>query len=489
VQLQALLAGIGRARVASDPEVDVTSLTHDSRRVSPGALFACIPGERTDGHDHAPAAVAAGAIALLVERRLGLGVPEVEVASTRAVLGPIASNFYDDPSATLRCLGVTGTNGKTTVCHLLEAIATSAGQRTGLVGTTGARIAGVELALEHTTPEAPELQALLARMRDDRVTTVAMEVSSHALAQQRVDGTRFAAICFTNLSHDHLDFHGDETRYFEAKARLFSERFASVAAVNVDDEHGRTLQQQAAAAGLDVIEYSLSREGAAVHARDVQLADDGARFTLVDARVGEEADVHLGLVGRHNVANALAAAATARAIALPFESVVTGLGAVTHVPGRLEAVDAGQGFSVFVDYAHTPDALAHAIDAVRTVTDGGRVLVVVGCGGDRDRVKRPEMGAIASTEADVAIITSDNPRSESAEAIAEQMLAGVPPGNDVTVELDRRVAIRSAITAAGSGDVVLIAGKGHETGQTAGDVTVPFDDRVVAREEIEAACS
>ncbi len=365
MQLQALLAGISGARIAGDPEVDVTSLTHDSRRVSPGSLFACIPGERTDGHDHAPAAVAAGAIALLVERRLGLGVPEVEVASTRAVLGPIAANFYDDPSATLRCLGVTGTNGKTTVCHFLEAIAASAGERTGLAGTTGARIAGVEIPLDHTTPEAPELQALLARMRDDGVTTVAMEVSSHALAQQRVDGTHFAAICFTNLSHDHLDFHGDEARYFEAKARLFSERFASVGAVNADDERGREIGERGVAAGLDVIEYSLSREGAAVHAQDVQLAEDGARFTLVDTRVDRQAGVRIGLVGRHNVANALAAAATARAIDLPFDAVVTGLGAVTHVPGRLEAVDAGQDFGVYVDYAHTPDALAHAIDAAR----------------------------------------------------------------------------------------------------------------------------
>jgi UDP-N-acetylmuramoyl-L-alanyl-D-glutamate--2,6-diaminopimelate ligase len=490
VHLQALLADIDVERVDGDPAVDVTSLAYDSRRVTPGSLFACVPGEHTDGHDHAADAVAAGSVALLVERPLRLGVTEVGVPSTRAAIGPIAARFYDEPSAALRCLGVTGTNGKTTVCHFLEAIAEAAGERTGLIGTTGARIAGLELPLAHTTPEATDLQTLLATMRDAAVTTVAMEVSSHALAQHRVDGTRFAAACFTNLSHDHLDFHGDEPTYFEAKARLFTDGFTKAAAVNVDDEHGRVVAGRAAAAGLDVIECSLTREGAAVHARDLQLTDAGATFVLVDERAGAEATVRTVLVGRHNVANALAAAATARAAALPFDAVVAGLGAVARVPGRLEAVDAGQDFAVFVDYAHTPDALASAIEAARGVAGTGRVLVVFGCGGDRDPAKRPLMGKVAASSADVAIITSDNPRSERAADIADEMLAGVAEGAKVTIELDRRVAIRGALDAATTGDVVLIAGKGHETGQTSGDITVPFDDRAVARELLEeTSCS
>jgi len=487
VLLQALLADIDEERVDGDPAVDVTSLTADSRRVTPGSLFACIPGEHTDGHEHAAAAVDAGAVALLVERPLHLGVSEARVASTRAAIGPLAARFHDFPSAAMRCLAVTGTNGKTTVCHLLTAIAGEAGERAGSIGTTGATIGDRDVPLGHTTPEATELQALLARMRSEGVTTVAMEVSSHALAQHRVDATRFAAACFTNLSHDHLDYHGDEAAYLEAKLRLFTDAFTRVAAVNVDDEHGRTIASRAGAGGLDVIEYSLSRERAAVHARDLELLRDGARFTLVDRRAGAQAVVRTRIVGLHNVANALAAAATARAAAVPFEAVAGGLGRVVRVPGRFEAIEAGQDFSVFVDYAHTPDALMHAIAAARAVAGSGRVLVVFGCGGDRDRAKRPRMAEVASGSADVSVITSDNPRSELAADIADEVLAGVLPGADVTVELDRRAAIRAAIDGATGGDVVLIAGKGHETGQTTGGASVPFDDRVVAREELEAS--
>ena len=279
-------------------------------------------------------------------------------------------------------------------------------------------------------------------------------------------------------------------RYFEAKARLFSDRFASVGAVNADDERGREIGQRAIAAGLDVIEYSLSREGAAVHARDVQLVDDGARFTLVDTRVDGQADVRIGLVGRHNVANALAAAATARAIDMPFDAVVTGLGAVTHVPGRLEAVDAGQDFGVYVDYAHTPDALAHAHRrgadgrGRRVVSSWSSAAAVTATARSGRRWARSRRRRPTSRSSPRTTRGRSRPRRSP-----RQMLEGVAPGTDVTVELDRRVAIRSAVAAAASGDVVLIAGKGHETGQTAGGVTVPFDDRVVAREEIEAACS
>jgi len=487
VQLQELLVDVDVTRVDGDPGVDVTSVEHDSRRVAPGSLFACIPGEQTDGHDHASEAVAAGAVALLVERTVGAGVTEVHVENVREAIGPIAARFFGRPSLALRCLGVTGTNGKTTVCHLLEGVASAAGDRAGVIGTVGARIAGAEVPMAHTTPEATELQALLARMRDAGVATVAMEVSSHALAQHRVDGTRFAAACFTNLSHDHLDFHGDVDSYLAAKARLFTRELSDIAAVNADDEAASAIVRHAADAGLEIIEYSATRDDTDVHARGIEVVEHGVRFTLVDRRAGAEAHVSCGLVGRHNVDNALAAAATARAVQIPFDAVVAGLEAVQQVPGRLERVDAGQDFSVFVDYAHTPSALERALDAARALADEHRVIVVIGCGGDRDHAKRPLMGAAATRGADVAIITSDNPRSERAADIADAMVAGAVPGSNPVVELDRRAAIRLAIEVARPGDVVLIAGKGHETGQTIGHRTVPFDDREVARALLQEA--
>lgn len=487
MQLQELLVDVDVLRVDGDPGVDVTSVEHDSRRVVAGALFACIPGAHTDGHDHAEEAVAAGAVALLVERPVGAGATEVRVAQVRPAIGPIAARFFGRPSLALRCLGVTGTNGKTTVCHLLEGVAIAAGHRAGVIGTVGARIAGAEVVMEHTTPEATELQALLARMRDAGVATVAMEVSSHALAQHRVDGTRFAAACFTNLSHDHLDFHGDVDSYLDAKARLFTSELSDIAAVNADDEAAREIARRAADAGLEVIAFSATRDDADLYARDIEVLDDGVRFTLVDRRADAEAHVACGLVGRYNVDNALAAAATARAVQIPFDAVVAGLEAVQRVPGRLERVDAGQDFSVFVDYAHTPSALERALDAARTLAGEHRVIVVIGCGGDRDHAKRPLMGAAATRGADVAIITSDNPRSERAADIADAMVAGAVPGSNPIVELDRRAAIRQAIEAARPGDVVLIAGKGHETGQTIGHRTVPFDDREVARTLLQEA--
>lgn len=487
VRLQALLADVEVTRLLGDPGVDVEAVTHDSRRVRRGAMFACIVGDRADGHEHAGEAVDAGAVALLVERPLGLPVMEAEVPSVRAALGPVAARFHGDPSASLQCLGVTGTNGKTTTTYLLEAIARAAGQRVGLIGTTGARIDGQSVSLEHTTPEASELQALLARMRDAGVATVAMEVSSHALAQHRVDGTHFAAVCFTNLSHDHLDFHGDVDAYFDAKARLFDPAFTNAAAVNTDDAHGRRLAERSMRAGVDVVTYSAEGREADVSARDVSLAITGTTFTLVDTRVDRTDRVRCALLGRHNVSNALSAAATARAVDMAFDDVVAGLGGVALVPGRLERIDAGQPFAVLVDYAHTPDALDHALRAARDLAGSHRVLVVVGCGGDRDRSKRPAMGEVASRAADVAIITSDNPRSERASDIADAMVAGATGGARLLVELDRRAAIRASLVDAGPGDVVVIAGKGHETGQTAGEITVPFDDRTVARQELGAS--
>ena len=493
---QHLVDGLAGAELSGDPSVEVTDLTHDSRRVTPGACFACIPGALVDGHTFAADAVAAGAVALLTERPLGLaatpGLAEACVPSVRAALGPLAARFHGDPSAAVRCLGITGTNGKTTTTFLLEAIAVAAGERTAVIGTVGARLGDETIrisggASEHTTPEADDLQALLAHMRDAGAGVVAMEVSSHALDQHRIDGTRFAAVCFTNLTHEHLDYHGTLAKYFEAKAALFDSRFAPAAAVNIDDEYGRALV--ARLHEIDdapvVLTYGTAAD-AQVRATDVVYGALGNSFVFVDTRTGTSAPVASPLVGEFNVANALAAGTTALAAGFTFDTVIAGLDAQLTVPGRMERVDAGQPFTVLVDYAHTPDALGRALAAARDIADG-RVVVVFGCGGDRDAAKRPLMGEAAGRGADVVFVTSDNPRSEDPHEIAAAALAGVEAaGASATVELDRRSAVAAALRAAAPGDVVLVAGKGHESGQTTGGITVPFDDRVVAREALGA---
>jgi UDP-N-acetylmuramoyl-L-alanyl-D-glutamate--2,6-diaminopimelate ligase len=485
VRLHDLLDGLDVSERRGVLDVDVRSVVHDSRDVRPGALFACVPGAVTDGHAHAAAAVDAGAVALLVERILPLEVPQARVASVRRVLGPVAARFHGTPSEAMRVIGVTGTNGKTTTTYLLDAIGRAHGERTGVVGTVGTRIGEHELPPGRTTPEATDLQALLATMRGAGVRLVAIEVSSHALDQHRVDGTRFASVAFTNLSHEHLDYHGTMEAYFEAKARLFDTAFAPAAAVALDDAHGAALYGRARRAGLDTWSFSARDRGADVLARDARFGRDGTTFVLESSRDGLSVPVALSLVGPYNVQNALAAAAAALAAGIPFAAVVDGLSAPVVVPGRLERVDAGQGFTVLVDYAHTPDALARVLDAARVLAGaGGAVALVFGCGGDRDRSKRPLMGEVAARLADRAYLTSDNPRSEEPAAIAADVLAGAPADRPPVVELDRRAAIRLALREAAPGDVVVIAGKGHEPGQTASGVTVPFDDRVVAREEL-----
>jgi UDP-N-acetylmuramoyl-L-alanyl-D-glutamate--2,6-diaminopimelate ligase len=486
-----LLDGLDVLAIDGDPEVDVRSVVHDSRNAVPGALFACIRGSVTDGHAHAAAAVAAGAVALLVEEHVDVDdhVTQARVASVRRVLGQLAARLHGSPSQALRVLGVTGTNGKTTVTHVLQAIATAHGERSGRIGTLGTVIDGVTEPPVHTTPEATELQASLARMRDAGVGTVAMEVSSHALDQFRVDGTVFAAVCFTNLSRDHLDFHHTMDEYFEAKARLFDGGFSRHVAVGIDDAYGRVLRDRALASGLDVCTYALEDASADVRAEAVECTADHTRFALVSVRDDREVVIESStLLGDFNVTNMLAAAATARAGGLPFDAIAAGLRSPIHVPGRFERVDSGGDFAVIVDYAHTPDALEHVLSAARMLTRfDGEVAVVYGCGGDRDRTKRPLMGAAAARLADRAYLTSDNPRSEDPAAIAADVLTGVGADRRPVVELDRRLAIRRALADAGRGDVVVIAGKGHEPGQTVGDVTRPFDDRAVAREELQAA--
>jgi UDP-N-acetylmuramoyl-L-alanyl-D-glutamate--2,6-diaminopimelate ligase len=487
VRLHDLLDGLDVLEVRGSADVDVETVVSDSRASRPGSLFACVPGSTTDGHVHAPAAVANGAVALLVERILPLEVVQVRVASVRRAVGPMAARALGEPSRSLRVLGVTGTNGKTTTAYLLDAIARAAGDTTGLIGTIETRIGEVTSAPEHTTPEAADLQQLFARMRDAGVRTAAMEESSHALDQFRVDGTRFAAVCFTNLSQDHLDYHGSMDQYFEAKARLFTDAFTDRAAINVDDAHGALLAERARNAGVEVFTYSVAHGD--VHATDVTSNRNGSRF---DVRWpdGAHAAITTTLAGPFNVENAIAAATTARLAGFGIDAIAEGLTQSAVVPGRMERIDAGQPFTVLVDYAHTPDALERVLSAARSLTTpGGRIVLVYGCGGDRDRGKRPLMGAAAARGADIAFLTSDNPRSEAPEAIVADVLAGVSPSSHPIVETDRRVAIHDALREARAGDVVVIAGKGHESGQTIGGETHPFDDRTVARAELEAlAC-
>ena len=445
MQLASLLGGVDVLERRGDLAVDVRAVTHDSRQVTPGALFCCLPGSTADGHDHAPAAVEAGAVALLCERLLPVDAAQVRVESTRVSMAHVAAAFHGHPSEQMRVAGVTGTNGKTTVTWLLRSVLEAHRWSTGLIGTlSGAR----------TTPESTELQALLAELRDDGTDAAAVEVSSHALVQHRVDATRFAVVGFTNLSQDHLDFHGDMDSYFAAKAALFTPSFAKVGVANADDPWGRRLLAEAP---IEMRPFSR---------RDV-------------------AHVRLQLGGAFNAENAACAAAMADVLGVPPDVVAAGLEAMDCVPGRFERIEAGQLFAVVVDYAHTPDALQEVLASAREEASG-RVVVVFGCGGDRDTAKRPLMGRVAAEGGDVVFLTDDNPRSEDPDEIRAAVLAGVPHGRSVVVEPDRRAAIRLAVREARAGDVVVIAGKGHETGQTFGTTTLPFDDRVVAREELEA---
>ncbi len=484
MHLHALLDDADVLELTGDSHVDVSDITLDSRRVTRGALFCCIRGHHHDGHDHAVAAVRDGAVALLVDRPVAALATQVRVARVRGAIGPIAARFYDDPSAAMRVLGITGTNGKTTTTFLLEAIARAAGERAGVIGTTGARIGGVDEPLGFTTPEAPELQHMLARMRDAEVATVAMEVSSHALAYERVDGTRFAAVCFTNLSQDHLDEHGTLEDYFEAKARLFSPAFTGSAAIALDDAWGTALATRAQEAGLEVLTFGLDPR-ASVRASNPRLDAEGSTFSL-ESPAGAAQTVRLPLVGLFNIQNALAATATALASGFPLPDVVAGLQTELVVPGRMERVAAGQPFAVLVDYAHTPAALERLLDEARRLAGESRVIVVFGCGGDRDPAKRVDMGRAAAS-ADFVVLTNDNPRSEVPGAIAAAAEAGLRERDaHYLLELDRRRAIRRALAEAHPGDIVVIAGKGHETTQEIAGRTLPFDDRVAAREELEA---
>jgi UDP-N-acetylmuramoyl-L-alanyl-D-glutamate--2,6-diaminopimelate ligase len=467
------------------PEALVLGLAYDSRAVVAGDLFFCIRGVREDGHEHAGHAVAAGAVALCVERRLGLGVPEIVVSDSRRAMARVASAFHGDPGSDLMLIGVTGTNGKTTTAWLLDHVLRAAGYTTGLIGTIETRVAGDRRAGTRTTPESLDLQRLLAEMRDCGVGAVAMEVTSHALVLHRVDGLRFASVGFTNLSQDHLDFHSGMEDYFAAKRALFVAERADRGAVNVDDPFGRRLR---AMTDLPVVGFGLA-EDADVRALDVDPAASGNR--MVVSTPHGPVSVNTVLAGDFNVSNCLAVAACALQAGIPLDAIANGLAGASSVPGRFETIDRGQSFSVVVDYAHTPEALDNVLREARRMAarGGGRVLCVFGCGGDRDRKKRPLMGAVVAQLADVVVVTSDNPRSEDPDAIIASIIEGVVAhrrdGADV-VTSDRRDAIARAIAAAHRGDVVLIAGKGHETGQEIEGTVIPFDDRVVAAEALEA---
>jgi len=470
-----LVSGLPGASVRGDASTAVSGLCYRSDDATPGCLFFCVPGEHVDGHDFAGAAVARGAGALVAERALDVAAAQVVVASVREAMGPVSAVFYGRPADAMTVVGVTGTNGKTTTTYLLEAVFRAEGRTPGVVGTTGVRIDGRPTQLPRTTPEAPDLQRLFAEMAAEGVDSVAMEVSSHGLDQHRVDGVRYERAVFTNLTQDHLDYHGSMQEYFAAKARLFTPAMSEGAVLNHDSAEGRRL----VSSGLPTLTYGLDA-GADVRATEVETTTRGLAFVVDGVRIVST------LRGLFNVENCLAAFATARSLGFDEARAAEAISLVRGVPGRVEAVEAGQPFLVLVDYAHTPDSVENVLRTARPLTTG-RVIVVLGCGGDRDRAKRPLMGRAATGNADLAIITSDNPRSEDPMAIIEEIVPGASEGGGAyVVQADRRAAIRLAMSEAGPGDVVVIAGKGHEPYQELAGRTIAFDDREVAAEEIRA---
>jgi UDP-N-acetylmuramoyl-L-alanyl-D-glutamate--2,6-diaminopimelate ligase len=488
MRLDQILPGarrIGTRQDAGDPEI--TALVYDNRLAQPGALFFCVPGYTRDGHDFAADAVARGAVALVVERELDVAVPQLLVDSVRAAMAPAAASFYGDPTAGLEVVGVTGTNGKTTTTFLVRALLEAAGRQTGLLGTVKGVVAGAEREVTRTTPEAIDLQRTFRAMVDGGDRCCVMEVSSHALSLHRADAIHFAAAIFTNLTQDHLDFHPTMEDYFQAKRLLFVPGEGRAAAppranvINVDDPYGARL---AAELGETATTYALRVDGA-YRARDVQTGQAGSHF-IVETPEGP-LELRSPLRGEFNVSNVVGALAAARALGVPAQICVAAIATSGQVPGRFETVDEGQPFAVLVDYAHTPDSLANVLRAARGLTRA-RLRVVFGCGGDRDRGKRPQMGEIARRLADDVIVTSDNPRSEDPEAIIAEILQGAGAG--VAHDADREAAIAQALADAQPGDVVVIAGKGHEQGQEFADGhKIPFDDVGVAQGILRGAQS
>ncbi len=492
--LRTVLEELRASAVRGNPDVEIRGLAYDSRRVRPGDLFFALAGQHDDGRAYVSQALLAGAAAVVeqgaaaaAEHAAGGGATFVEVTEPRVALAQAAARFHGHPARELAVVGVTGTNGKTTTTWLMHAIFAAAGVPAGLIGTTGVRFGFEIRGSAFTTPEAPELQGLLREMVERGLRGVALELSSHALVQRRCFGLAPDVAIFTNLSHDHLDFHGTLDRYLDAKLMLFDGRNdpgrakPGAAVINLDDAVFPQVRAAAERGGFAITTYGAGA-GATLEVRGVTPGSAGLGFELAER--GRTVRVALPLLGRYNAWNAAAAYGAARALGIAPEECRRGLEGATGVPGRLERIDLGQPFAVIVDYAHTPDALARALAAMREHCHG-RVLLVFGCGGDRDRAKRPVMGRVAAAGADRAWVTNDNPRSEDPATIAADIRAGDATGR-LETELDRRAAIAAALAAAGPGDGVLIAGKGHETTQTIGDRVLAFDDREVARELLAA---
>ena len=506
--IQSLASIVKNAAVTGNAETTVSGITHDSREVKPGDLFVCLTGANFDGHKFAADALAKGAAALVAQEggleAAGVILPETATAltvpDTRRALPLLACALFDNPSHAMTMVGVTGTNGKTTVTRMIAAILRASGVSVGTIGTLGAELDGKEIPSEHTTPEADHLQKLLAGMRDGGAKVVVMEVSSHALAQFRTDGIAFNSGVFTNLTQDHLDFHGDMAHYYEAKARFFSDYpvlyprpdgklFTSV--INTGQWEGRDLITRARG---DVITYATGNDPAVLKAENVENSAASSRFTVVydDGVKRYEFGIDLPIGGAFQVGNALAGIGSALRLGISLERIAEGLRDLPPVPGRFESVPTGENpFSVIVDYAHTPDGLKNVLQAAQELKPT-RIVCVFGCGGDRDKTKRPLMGKLAGTLAQVAVVTSDNPRKEDPKAIIDEILAGMDASHDpeikaeIHIEPDRRKAIAIAIMLAMPGDIILIAGKGHEDYQIVGDTVLPFDDRLVARELLGA---
>jgi UDP-N-acetylmuramoyl-L-alanyl-D-glutamate--2,6-diaminopimelate ligase len=486
VLLSNLLNNLEVLEISGNPELEICGLDYDSRQIDQGFLFVAIPGFKTDGHNYIDAALGRGAVALVVERGVSApqGVVVVKVPDTRLALAQLAASYYGNPSTKMRLIGITGTNGKTTTSYLIEEILQRQGYRTGLLGTISNRIGGKEFSVQHTTPESLELQKLLAQMVDVNSDYAVMEVSSHALALNRVEGCEFDVAVFTNLTQDHLDFHHCIEDYRNAKLSLFvnlgvkvSKSGLKYAVVNVDDAEGNRF---AASTPVEVITYGIKQE-AMVTAKEIRITPQGASFKGV--LPSQEVNIKLNLTGRFSIYNALAALAVGWREGIELDQIRDALEAVPGVPGRFELVDCGQDFAVIVDYAHTPDGLENVLSTAREVASG-RVITVFGCGGDRDRTKRPLMGEVVARLSDYAVVTSDNPRTEDPLLIIEDILPGICKTGSKGYEVipDRREAIQKAMQQAKAGDMVVIAGKGHETYQLVGSAVLDFDDRKVSRE-------
>ena len=477
MDLDALIRALAPSEVAGGRPVEIADLAYDTRRVSPDAVFFCVRGERVDGHDLAWEAIERGAAALVVERPLHVDVPQLVVPSTREAMAVAADVFFGEPTRQLELAGVTGTNGKTTTAFLLRAMLEAAGRRPGLVGTIEWQVGGARRPAPFTTPEAIDLQRLFREMLDAGDRSAAVEASSHGAALRRLDRVRFDALVFTNLTQDHLDLHGTMEEYFAAKRRLFTGAAPPPAAVTVGDGWGRRLADDLADLHrAPLVTFALEGD-AEVTPEGLVVGAEGSRFRAAGI------EVETRLRGRFNAENALGAVAAGLLLDLDEDAIAEGIASVPGVPGRFEPIDEGQPFAVLVDYAHTPDSLATVVHAARDLA-AGRVIVVFGAGGDRDRGKRPLMGKVAADLADVTIVTSDNPRSEEPLAIIEDVLQGT--GLDVEIDPDRRSAIARALSLAEAGDVVVIAGKGHEQGQDVNGVVSPFDDRDVARDALRS---